>query len=436
MHNDLHTVHDSVYFRPFIDRRKRLIQRVMQTTNKKHGLLVLMAGADTDERYAFRQDSTFYYFTGITQPGLIAIIDLQGKSILFIPQYTVRRDVWIYDTIVLMQEHAEVIGFDHITWLGHACPGYSIDAMMLYERPSMYEYVGQIINSAKGQPVFMVKPTNVYQKAVTTLIESYIHTDSPIVDITADVAAMRRTKEPREIDAHKHAIAITAQAQKMVAQTIKPGKTEAEIKAILEGVMIKADTQPAFASIVASGPHATILHYTRAHRTMVSGDLVVVDIGAEYNYYAADITRTYPTSGTFSQEQRGFYQLVLDVQEYIASQAKPGYWLKNPEYPDTSLHHMAVEFFKQKGVNQYFMHGIGHYLGLDVHDVGSYQEPLAPGDLFTIEPGLYIRDKAIGIRIEDNYLVTSNGVECLSAAIPKTIEDIEHAMAHRASLSI
>jgi Xaa-Pro aminopeptidase len=154
----------------------------------------------------------------------------------------------------------------------------------------------------------------------------------------------------------------------------------------------------------------------------------VIDIGAEYAYYAADITRTYPASGTFSERQREIYQMVLDAQEFVAAHAKPGYWLKNAAYPEQSLHHMAVQFFKEHGLDKYFMHGIGHYLGLDVHDVGSYQEPLKPGDLFTIEPGLYIRNEGIGVRIEDNYLMTGDGVRCLSAHIPKTVTDIERLM--------
>ena len=200
------------------------------------------------------------------------------------------------------------------------------------------------------------------------------------------------------------------------------------VQAGLEYMMTGAGAKPSFPSIVASGKNSTILHYSPSERIIKKGDLVVVDIGAEYNYYCADLTRTYPVSGKFTPRQRELYQLVLDTQSYIADVAKPGMWLKNKANPEQSLHHLAVSFLKERGYEQYFIHGIGHYLGIDVHDVGTYETPLQEGDVITIEPGLYLPEEKIGIRIEDNYWIVKNGAICLSEELPKSLEEIERIM--------
>jgi Xaa-Pro aminopeptidase len=151
----------------------------------------------------------------------------------------------------------------------------------------------------------------------------------------------------------------------------------------------------------------------------------VVDIGAEANYYCADLTRTYPVSGTFTSRQKEIYNLVLDTQDHIANIAKPGMWLFNKEKPEQSLHHLAYAFLEKKGYAKYFPHGLGHFLGLDVHDVGNRAEPLEEGDVFTIEPGIYIPAEKIGVRIEDDYWMAKDGVVCLSEELPKNADDIE-----------
>jgi Xaa-Pro aminopeptidase len=171
-----------------------------------------------------------------------------------------------------------------------------------------------------------------------------------------------------------------------------------------------------------------VLHYNQNSGMVKNGDLVVVDIGAELDNYCADLTRTYPVSGAFSKRQKELYNIVLATQEHIASLAKPGMWLKNRDKADKSLHHLAVKFLATRGYDKYFPHGIGHYLGLDVHDVGDYDVPLHEGDVITIEPGIYIAAENIGIRIEDNYWITKDGAICLSENLPKDAEDIEALM--------
>jgi Xaa-Pro aminopeptidase len=240
---------------------------------------------------------------------------------------------------------------------------------------------------------------------------------------------MRRIKDDYETDLIYKAVQITTMAHKTAATLIEPGTHEYEILAAVECVFTQvAGATPAFPSIIASGQNTTIIHYTDKKRQLQSNDLVVIDIGAEYGMYSADLTRTYPVGGKFTPRQREIYQKVLDTQLYIESITKPGMFLKNSRYPEKSLHHLAVTAFARQGLAQYFCHGLGHYLGLDVHDVGDLQQPLQPGEIFTLEPGVYIPDENIGIRIEDNYIMADDGVVCLSYELPKQPEDIEHMM--------
>jgi Xaa-Pro aminopeptidase len=249
-----------------------------------------------------------------------------------------------------------------------------------------------------------------------------------IQDMSLIIASMRRIKEMRELGSLFRAVEITALAQEAAAVMIKPGVMEAEVQAALEYVITGSQARMSFPSIVASGKNSTILHYNSQRATIKDGDMVVVDIGAEYEYYCADITRTYPANGVFSKRQRELYMHVLETQEYIASIAAPGYWVNNKDVPERSLKHCAMAFLRERGLDNYFLHGIGHYLGLDVHDVGSYAEPLKTGDVITIEPGIYLKNEGIGIRIEDNYWITDDGAMCLSEGLPKIPEEVEQMM--------
>ena len=280
----------------------------------------------------------------------------------------------------------------------------------------------------KNDLLFVLAPETptgyVEQRSILQRLQQFgMHTKT--VDISSIVAEMRRTKDMQEMEELFKAVEITCLAQEAAARAITNGMSEAEVQASLEYIMVGSGAQPSFPSIVGSGSNATVLHYNQNNDTMKNGDLVVVDIGARYNYYCADITRTYPVSGTFTARQKEIYSIVLETQTYIAEKARPGIWLSNAEKPDESLNHLAKAFIKEKGYGDYFPHGIGHYLGLDVHDVGSYKEPLKAGDVITIEPGIYMPEERIGIRIEDNYWIVKDGVICLSEALPKSIPEIE-----------
>ncbi|MFN0123675.1 MAG: M24 family metallopeptidase, partial [Blastocatellia bacterium] len=246
---------------------------------------------------------------------------------------------------------------------------------------------------------------------------------------------MRMTKSAAELAMLQRAIDATGAAQARVARTLRPGVWEYELEAEILGAFLRYGAERAsFSSIVGSGVNATTLHYDRNRKQIEDGDLVVVDIGAEYSYYAADITRTYPASGMFTPRQRQIYELVLEAQRVCAEAVKPGGTHLG------SLTDLAAEVFRksplrardeqgnERTLDYFFFHATSHYLGMDVHDVADYGRVLQPGDVLTIEPGLYIPREKIGVRIEDDYLVTRDGLKKLSAAIPSQPAEIELAL--------
>jgi Xaa-Pro aminopeptidase len=238
---------------------------------------------------------------------------------------------------------------------------------------------------------------------------------------------MRMTKSSDEIDKIYRSIEIVQHAQDAIAKMIRPGVYEKEIQALIEYVFISSGATAAFPTIVGTGNNSTILHYTSGKSEFLKGDLVVVDCGAKYKYYCSDITRTYPVSGKFTKRQQEIYDIVLATQSLVAENAKPGVWINNPKDPNNSLQHIALNFLKSKKLDVFFIHGIGHHLGLDVHDA-SEKRPLQVNDIITIEPGIYIPEENIGIRIEDNYWIMPDGSICLSESIVKEREALTELM--------
>jgi Xaa-Pro aminopeptidase len=413
----------------YVSRRVELIKNIVKNHPQvSHGAVLLFAAFE-NEKQAFRQESSFYYYTGISEPGVALWIDLTGKTTLFVPNCSAVRAKWVASTVAPTQEHTKQLGVDEIRVLGKELHGFVMPPFFDQETYQTFIDEIQTLIGHKGT-VFTLAPHDnhsyVEQRLVLARLAEFVPAlKSHVVDISGQVAAMRRKKDRLEIELLYEAIGITINAQEAAAQSIQDGATEHEVQAGLEYMMIGAGARPSFPSIVASGKNSTILHYTPSDRIIKRGELVVVDIGAEYNYYCADLTRTYPVSGKFTKRQREIYELVLDTQTYIADLAKPGMWLKNKANPEMSLHHLAVAFLKERGYDQYFIHGIGHYLGLDVHDVGTYETPLQEGDVITIEPGLYIPEENFGVRIEDNYWIVKDAAVCLSEDLPKTVVDIE-----------
>lgn len=412
-------------------RVKDLLSMLAQEHPKAQGAVVLFSGLEQGCA-TFSQESSFYYFTGINEPGAVAVFNLNGKSTLYVPNHGATRAAWVHTPVALTQENAKKLGFDTVTTLGQPLPGYQLYP---FSDLKYYDALTSDLNSLikAGGKIFTLLPDNSYgyveqRWMVERLNGAVSHFKSSCVDISEFAALMRRKKDMGEIEKMYKAVEITILAQGAAAQAINEGIRECEVQASLEYMFTGSQAKLAFPSIVAAGKNSTVLHYHANGDELKNGQLVVVDIGARYQNYCADLTRTYPVSGTFTKRQKEIYNIVLECQEYIAGLAKPGMWLNNKEKPEQSLHHLAQKFFEQKGYGKYFIHGIGHFLGLDVHDVGDSSQPLQDGDVFTIEPGLYIEQEQIGIRIEDNYWVVKDGVVCLSEALPKRAEDIEQFM--------
>ena len=414
----------------YIERRTLLLKLIKETYPDKKGAVVLFAGFE-GERYAFRQDSTFYYLTGLEEPACVLLIESEDSSLLYVPQYGSSRSQWLSTIVEDDKEQAAKWGINDIRHLGHPCKGYSASPACTTQE---YEHLLSVLTShvEKGESLFMVDPS--HQVTEQTLLIDRLLRDRPdlrkaIVDISPLIGTLRRTKSRHELEMLYEAIDCTMQAQEAVAARIAPGLYEYQVQAAVEFIFKEGGGSAAFHTIVGSGTNSTVLHYTKNTRQLKDRDLVVIDCGAEIGYYCADITRTFPVSGTFTDRQREVYDIVLATQQYIAETAMPGYWLNNKEHPDKSLHHLALEFLEEKGYAQYFPHGIGHFLGMDVHDVGNHREPLKEGDIITIEPGIYISEESLGVRIEDNYWITENGAVCMSEELPRDSYEIEQMMA-------
>lgn len=411
------------------NRRTELLQRIRKNfPDKKDGALVLFAGFEHD-RTVFRQEASFFYLSGIREPGVVLYVELDGTTTLYIPNCGETRAQWVMEAVPLLQENAHDLGVDFVKPLGVACVGYAFHPFF---PQAEYEHLLKALRSVadRGGSLFTLNPDDASSCAEQRLLLKRLTKFVPgieksFVDILPLIAQMRRIKTHEEIEYLYKAIEITALAQEAAAHAIADGVRECEVQASLEYIITGSASRTTFPSIVATGKNATVLHYNLNRDTLLNGDLVVVDCGAEYDYYCADITRTYPVSGKFTARQKELYTIVLETQEYIASIAKPGMWLSNKEKPDQSLNHLAKKFLKDKGYDQYMPHGIGHFLGIDVHDVGDTTEPLQEGDVITIEPGIYIPQEGIGIRIEDDYWIVKDGSVCLSDDIPKSIKEIE-----------
>jgi Xaa-Pro aminopeptidase len=266
---------------------------------------------------------------------------------------------------------------------------------------------------------------------------------------------LRWKKDDAELKEMRRAIEISRDGHLAAMRAALPGSYEYELEGVLRHAFSRGGSaRPAYAPIVGAGSNATVLHYTRNQGQLQQGDLVLIDAGCEYNYYAADVTRTFPVGGRFSASQRRIYELVLSAQLAVIRLIKPGVVLRDLQNAtirvltqglcELGIISGPVDVAISEGrFKPFYMHGVSHYLGMDVHDVGSYfdgDEPrtLQPGVVITVEPGLYFSPentdvpaeyRGIGVRIEDDVLVTSDGYEVLTAAIPKAVEEIEQWMA-------
>ncbi|MCB1938314.1 MAG: aminopeptidase P N-terminal domain-containing protein [Rhodocyclaceae bacterium] len=396
-----------------------------------------------DTHFPFRADSYFYYLTGFTEPDavLLLIAGETPRSVLFCREKNLEREIWE--------------GFRYGPEA--ACTHFGVDeawpidefdgrlAPLLADQPAIFFTLGH--DSAWDRRV--VDALNRVREQVRTGIAA----PASITDLHRLIDEMRLIKDSHEVATMRRAAAISGEAHRQAMRTARPGQHEYMVEAELLHQFRRAGAQsPAYPSIVASGANACVLHYVSNDCVMRDGDLLLIDAGCELDGYASDITRSFPVNGRFSGPQRDVYQLVLDAQSAAIAATRPGAAWNAP-------HDAAVAVLAQGMIDlgllsgsldgvlesaaytRFYMHRTGHWLGLDVHDAGDYKlagawRPLREGMTLTVEPGCYIRPADdvpealwnIGVRIEDDALVTAAGCELLSADTPKTIDDIEALM--------
>jgi Xaa-Pro aminopeptidase len=374
------------------------------------GVAVLHARG-LEDRDGYRQDSDFYYLTGIEEPGAILVLAPGQRNYrhrLYLAPRDPEAERWTGEREPLSKELLEATGFDRIRRSGSV----SRELMNILETTDTLH----VINRPAGP-----------NQPVPTEQELYGKLRSRIAGLTVKnlsklLPTMRSIKEDRELERMRRAVAATLAAHRVAARAIRPGVEENWVEPmILIEFKRHGAVRPAFPSIVGSGENSTILHYPDHDKMIQANSLVVVDIGAEYGRYAADVTRTYPASGTFSDRQALIYETVLRAQQACIDMVRPGVYIED-------LNIKAEEIFSEAGFADYFIHGIGHLVGLDVHDAGLYGEPLAEGMVITIEPGIYIPEERLGVRIEDEVLVTAKGAKLLTADLPRSAGEIERMM--------
>jgi len=395
------------------ERRRRLMERM------KTGVAVVYGPATIDKAATVapidRTGMDFMYLTGIVdEPGaalLLAPGERTHREFLFLPNVNPEYDRWEGTRLPLGADLRRRTGFEKISRIG----GLGGTLAQLAARSGEMRYIGDLVGPDSPVP----RELELYGRVAARV------PGTRTVNNHGLVHAMRLVKEPREIELMRRAIAATDRGMRAAMRAARPGMKEYELKNIIENEFRAAGARGlAFPSIVGVARNSAVLHYMSGDNEIHAGDMILADIGAEYELYAADITRTFPVDGRFNPEQRRVYETVLAAQEAAARQLRPG-----SVYED--LQQAATNVIEQAGHRDDFWHGLGHFVGLDVHDVGDYAKPLPAGAVLTLEPGIYQPQREFGVRIEDEYMVTAGGNEHLSRAIPRTVAEIEAIMAQR-----
>ncbi|KGN02613.1 peptidase M24 [Clostridium novyi A str. 4570] len=406
----------------FMKNRKRLSEKL-----EDNSIMVIFAGRapykSADETYPFTPNRNFYYLTGIDRENIILVMTKRNNNvneILFIEEEDPVMARWVGEKLKA-SEAIEISGVQNVDYtkgfndfIGELVSRYGYDKLYLdLERQEWgisYTYAQNFAKEVKERyPYFNIK------------------------DIYNEISELRTVKTVEEIEKIKTAIGITKRGIYEMMKHAKPGMMEYEIEAYFDYVLTSEGVRDkAFKTIAASGKNATVLHYSENNSKCGDNDLIMFDLGAQYEYYNGDITRTFPVSGKFTERQKEVYNVVLRANERIIKEAKAGVpYLKLNEIAKDVLAEGCIELglMKDKSeISKYYFHSISHSLGLDTHDVGDRDIVLKPGMVITNEPGLYIPQEGIGIRIEDDLLITEDGCINLSSDIIKTVDEIEQFM--------
>jgi Xaa-Pro aminopeptidase len=415
-----------------------------------------------DVDYVFRQENNIYYLTNLKQEGATLVISKMDGTVsetLFLPRRDPRREAWTGKMYSREQATA-------ISGIGSIADASDANGFLssLKSRAAFTSKDGKVTIPTAASKVYLLLPQSerdengnreyrVENEFAKSGSEQTIENARPIFD------ELRHIKSPYELRMLQHAIDITTEAQMRSMAMVAKAKFEYEVQAEVEYTFRRRNADFwGYPSIVGCGSNATTLHYVESQGDIKKGNLLLMDVGAEYDHYTADVTRTYPVNGKFSKEQAEIYQIVYDAQEAVGRATKPGMQfgalqqIARDTIADGLLKLGLIT--KKEQVRMWFIHGLGHWLGMNVHDVGAYDKPLKAGMVFTNEPGIYIREDAlanlpdtpenreliakirpafekyknIGVRIEDDLLVTDTGVEWMTKDLPRKIEDIERFM--------
>jgi len=430
---------------------KKQLKEFMKAIGKDSVAIIPAAHEKTrsyDTEYRFRQDSDFYYLTEFPEPDAIAVIspgDRKAPYTLFVRPRDPEMEIW-------NGRREGVEGAVKNYGANKAYPIKKFEKMLpklLNGKEKLYYRFG--VDDKLDKIILQYLSIQRFRRLKTP------YPPHTIVDPTLIIGEMRLHKTPEEIELMKKAADIAAEAHIIAMKSVKPGMTEAQVEAIIEHhFRMCGASGPAYNSIVGSGANATILHYVENNAVLKDGDLILIDAGCEYKGYASDITRTFPINGRFTKAQREIYDVVLETQLECIKATRKGVTVK--ERQDLSIELLTEgmkklgllkgstkKLIKEKAYMRYYMHGVGHYLGLDVHDAGRYfldqqakfSRPFEPGMVLTVEPGIYVQPddkeapakyRGIGVRIEDDVLVTEEGNVILTSKVPKDPEEIEELM--------
>jgi len=380
---------------------------------------------DYPQESDYREDNDFFYLTGLEAPGgwlvLVARPDSHDRVILYLPEPDSARERWAGSRTVPDGEAERLSGIGTVRAAARA-------------ELEIHELIAGSGSPARTGALYLrprEKDSPFFQRMLVA--DRELGPPVRVADLGVRLAQLRLIKDADEVARLRRAIAITGDGLREAMEIARPGIYEYELEARVEYAFRRAGAERVgFPSIIGSGPNSTTLHYDLNRRQTREGDLVVMDVGAEFGYQTADITRTIPVSGRFTPRQRALFDLVLGAQAAAIDSVRPGTDIQQ-------LNRVARDYLRAHSdtlcgpapCDRYFTHGLSHWLGMDVHDVGSYASVLAPGMVLTVEPGIYIPEEQLGIRVEDDVLVTTGGREVLSSGIPRAARDVEAVMRGR-----
>ena len=394
----------------FKERRAALMEELDGRVAVLYGALAQHGGA-TEE--LFIQESNFYYLTGISEPGaalILAPLESTYQEILYLQSRDPDVENWNGRRDPLGDALESKTGFQEVRRIGRL--GGDLTRMM--QRSRRAAFMGPIVSATADKP-----------PALTVLQDGLSRVPGTSLSNMADVIPeMRRIKDAYEIERIQKAVDITGKGLLAAMRSVRPGMQEFQLQSLVDHTYQMEGAQfRGFSTILAWGHNSTVLHYTKNDQVIQDSGLVLIDTGAAWEHYSADVTRTMPVSGKFSDRERELYELVLKAADTAIKEVRIGANNHN------DVHMAAKKVLDEAGYGEYFIHSTGHFLGLDVHDAGNYDLPLKAGVVVTVEPGIYIPEEGIGIRIEDVVLVTEDGPVMLSKHIPRTVEEIENVMA-------